>query len=119
MASITVEFPESAKLPGELEHDPERARYLIVGALYSQHEISAAEAQQLTGDTSEAFAEKLKRYGFDVPAEAAGDTEPAQHRKAQPETRWQALAARFGREGFLDGRSEDAKRLLAESRLSF
>ncbi len=119
MASITIEFPESAKLPGELEHDPERARYLIVGALYAQHEVSAVEAQQLTGDGPEEFAEKLVHYGFEAPAEVAESSGVGQRENAKSRTRWQILAERLDHEGFLDGKSEEAKHLLAESRLTF
>ena len=97
MASITVKFPESAKLPPELEHDPERARYLIVGALYYQREISIEEAQALTGDAPEVFAEKLVRYGFGAPGEVARGAADRGAGGPPPRTRWQALAERLER----------------------
>lgn len=119
MASITVHFPESAEVPSKLKGEPERALYLIVGALYTQHEISAEEAQRLTGDEPEVFEEKLMRYGFGKPWGPARASTAGASGSPSAQTRWKALASSLEEEGFLDGRSDEAQRLLAESRLAF
>ena len=110
MPNLTIQFPVGAQLPAPLEEDPDLARYLIIGALLSQREISASDALRLSGDSPQTFEEKLIRYGFGVPAGKTGDS-------GDTPNRWQALANQLEGEGFLDGRSEEAKRLLAESRL--
>lgn len=62
MATLTVEL---ASIPPVLR-DPEFARYLIAGSLYTQGILSGEQARQLTGDVRRAFEEKMARYGFPI-----------------------------------------------------
>jgi hypothetical protein len=60
MATLTVEL---TSIPTVLQ-DPEFARYLIAGSLYTKGILSGEQARQLTGDVRRAFEEKMALYGF-------------------------------------------------------
>lgn len=62
--TLTIEFPETAKLPEDLHVDQEFLRYAVAGALYTRGLVSGREARELTGDSRRTFEEKMSLYGY-------------------------------------------------------
>lgn len=64
MTTLTIKFPATARVPGDLQSDQDFLRYAIAGTLYARERISGREARELTGDSRRAFEEKMAHYGF-------------------------------------------------------
>ncbi len=61
---LTIEFPESAKLPQGLAEDQDFLRYTVVASLYQRGKLSGRAARELTGDSRRRFEEKMAEYGY-------------------------------------------------------
>jgi Uncharacterised protein family (UPF0175) len=62
--TLTIEFPETAHLPADLQARQEFLRYVVAGALYTRGLVSGREARELTGDPRRVFEEKMAEHGF-------------------------------------------------------